>query len=52
MKVTLSELKKFFYKEPTVRGMKLRIKSMTWNIRKEKYSIRIARRKRNPSKGG
>ena len=35
MKVTLSELKKFFYKEPTVRGMKLRTKSMIWNIKEE-----------------
>ena len=51
MKVTLSEIKKNL-QGLTVEWMKLRIKSMTWNIRKEKYSIRIARRKRNPSKGG
>ena len=32
MKVTLSEIKKNL-KEPTVEGMKLKIKSMIWNIR-------------------
>ena len=35
IKVILSEQRKA-YKEPTVEGMKLRIKSMIWNTRKEK----------------
>ena len=35
MKVTLSEIKEI-YREPTIEGMKLRIKAMIWNIRKKK----------------
>ena len=34
IKVTVSEIK--IHREPTVKGMKLRIKSMIWNIREEK----------------
>ena len=34
IKVTLSEIKKI-YREPTVERMKLRFKSMIWNIRKK-----------------
>ena len=47
MKVTLSELKKFFYKEPTVRGMKLRTKSMIWNIKKKKTVNQNSKKKKN-----
>ena len=35
IKVALNEIKKKIYREPTVEGMKLRIKSMIWNIRKK-----------------
>ena len=37
---------KKIYRGPTVEWMKLRIKSMIWNIRKKKHLIRKARRKR------
>ena len=36
MKVALSKIKKKIQREPTVEGMKSRIKSTIWNIRKEK----------------
>ena len=36
MKVALSKIKKKIQREPTVEGMKLRIKSMIWNVRKKK----------------
>ena len=39
------------YRVTTVKWMKLRIKSMIWNIRKQK-TIRITRRKKNAKKGG
>ena len=35
VKAALSEIKKH-HREPTVEWMKLRIRSMTWNIRNEK----------------
>ena len=46
IKVTLSEIKK--NSQGTVEGMKLRIRSMIWNIRKKKkkHSIRTAKRKK------
>ena len=34
MKVALTEIK--IYREPTMKGMKVRIKSKTWNIKKKK----------------
>ena len=39
--------KRKIYREPTVEGIKPRIKSMIWNKRKKKHSIRTARRKKN-----
>ena len=47
MKVTLSEIKKKIYREPTVEWVKPKIKSMIWNMRKKKHSIRTTRRKKN-----
>ena len=38
MEITLSEIKKN-YREPTAEGMKPRIKSMIWNIRKERKTF-------------
>ena len=46
MKVTLSEIKKI-YREPTVEGMKTRIKSNDLEQGRKKHSIRTARRKKN-----
>ena len=46
MKVALSEIKKNL-QGTTGEGMKPTIKSMIWNIRKEKHSIRTAGRKKN-----
>ena len=46
MKDTLTEIKNNL-QETTVEWMKLRIKSMIWNIRKHK-TIRTTRRKKNP----
>ena len=50
-KVALSETKKT-QREPTAEGMKLKIKSMIWNTRKKKHSIRTARWKKNFKKWG
>ena len=50
MKVTLSEIKKKIYREPTVEWVKPKIKSMIWNMRKKKHSIRTTRRKKNQKK--
>ena len=51
MKDTLIEIKNI-YRETTVEWMKPRIKSMIWNIRKQKNQkqIKITRRKKNPKK--
>ena len=46
----LSEVKKQFRGKKTVEWMKLRIKSIFWNIRKQKQPIRTRRRKKNPKK--
>ena len=47
MKDTLINLT--IYRESTVEWMKSRIKSMIWNIRKQKQAIGI-RRKKNPKR--
>ena len=44
IKDTLIEIRTI-YRETTVQWMKPRIKSMIWNIRKQKQPIRITRRK-------
>ena len=43
MKITLSEK---MYREPTVEGMKLRIKSMIWKTRKKKSIQSNSRKKK------
>ena len=54
MKKTQSETKdtvieiKTMYKETTVEWMKLRIKSMTWNIRKQKTTMQNKKKKEPP----
>ena len=45
MKVTLSEIKKI-YREPTVEGMKPRIKSTIWNTRKNKTFNQNSKKKK------
>ena len=50
MKDTLIEIKK--NRETIVEWMKLRMKSMIWDIRKQKQPIRTRRRKKNPKKQG
>ena len=47
MKVTLREIK--VYRKPTVEGMKLRIKSMIWNVRKKTFN-QNSKKKKNPKK--
>ena len=49
MKVALSEIKKNPL-EPTVERMKLRIKSMIWNIRKQKTTTQNKKKKESPPK--
>ena len=44
-KATVSEIK-IIYREATVEWIKLRIKSMIWNMRKKRHSIRTTRRKK------
>ena len=46
MKDTLIEIKNI-YRETTVEWMKPRIKSMIWNLRKQKQVIGTTRRKKN-----
>ena len=45
MMVTLCEIKKNL-KEPTVEGMKLKIKSMIWNTRKKKAFNQNSKKKK------
>ena len=47
-KGTLTEIKNNL-RETTVEWMKLRIKSMIWNIRKKKTSNRYSKKKKNPT---
>ena len=49
MKDTLINLT--IYRESTVEWMKLRIKSMMWNIRNKKQPVKVTRRK-NPKNQG
>ena len=50
MKVTLSEKKRKIYRESRVEGMKLRIKSMIWNIRKKKTTKQNNKKKKRIQK--
>ena len=53
MKVTLREIKKNpqgIHREPTVEGMKLRLKSMTWNIRTKKTFNQNSKKKKELKK--
>ena len=49
MKVPIIEIKTI-YRESTAESMKPRIKSMIWNMRKQKQPRKTARRKENPKR--
>ena len=50
MKVILIEIKKKLYRETIVEWMKPRIKSMTWNIRKQKTTTQNNKNKKESKK--